>query len=118
MVLTDQIVHQGGSSFDQTKNIFQRQESSISSFLTWNLFRLALLSACMLFAILISTVYSLHRASGAPSTRGGWLETKQSPLHHILLRDQTLSDELKYIFTPLCSRIEFSTLQFEDDSTL
>lgn len=98
MALTDQIVQQGGNSFAQAKNDFQGQESSVSSFLTWNLFRLALVSACMLFAILISTVYSLNRAGGAPSTRGGWLETKQSPLHHILLRDQTLSDELKYVF--------------------
>jgi len=98
MVLTDQIVQQGGSSFAQTKNSFRGQESSISSFLIWNLFRIALLSACMFFAILISTIYSINRASGVPSTRGGWLETKQSPLHHILLRDQTLSDELKYNF--------------------
>lgn len=95
MVLTDQIVQQGGSSFDQEKNEFQGQGYSVTSFLTWNLLRLALISACMLFAILISTIYSLNRAGGAPSTRGGWLETKQSPLHHILLRDQTLSDELK-----------------------
>lgn len=94
MVLTDHIVQQGGSSFAHGK-LDLGHEASLSSFLTWNLFRLALVSACVLFAILLSTVYSLTRASGAPSTRGGWLETKQSPLHHILLRDQTLSDELK-----------------------
>lgn len=100
MVLTDHIVQQGESTFIQAKDGtlfgFQGAESSTSLISTWNLFRLALVSACMLFAILVSTVYSLNRATvGAPSTRGGWLETKQSPLHHILLRDQTLSDDLK-----------------------
>jgi len=98
MVLHDEIVQQERNNFVQTKNSFQGQESSLPLFLTWNLFRLTLVCACILFAILISIVYSLNQVGGAPSMRRGWLETKQSPLHHILLQDQTLSDELKYVF--------------------
>jgi hypothetical protein len=118
MALKDHIVQQGESAFIPAKDGallgFQGQEPSPALVSTWNLFRLALVSACILFAILVSTVYSLNRANGAPSTRGGWLETKQSPLHHILLRDQTLSEELKYVFcvTGICTTLSTCVLGF------
>lgn len=100
MVLTDHIVHQqGGSTYAQGKDTslisFRVQEPPVTLLSTWNMVRLALVSAGMLLAILISTAYSLNRAAGAPFTRGGWLESKQSPLHHVLFRDQSLVDELK-----------------------
>ncbi|KAG0565846.1 hypothetical protein KC19_7G018000 [Ceratodon purpureus] len=113
MVLTDHLVYQQGGSMyvPQGKDTadlisFQAHQEPPGTLLsTKNLFRLALVSTAMLLAILISTAYSLNRAAGAPSARGGWLETKQSPLHHVLLQDQSLSEEFQDTDSGLLQKI-------------
>ncbi|XP_024395907.1 uncharacterized protein [Physcomitrium patens] len=109
MVLTDHIVPFRESSTVQPKDparvSFQGEASSTPLISTWNLFRLALVTSSMLFVFLLSTIYSLNQASGVPSSKGGWLEMKQSPLHHVLIQDHSLSNDLKETDSGLLQRI-------------
>lgn len=60
----------------------------------WNLFRFALVCACILFAVLMSMVYSLNQA-GTTLTKNG-LILRDSPLRLLLIKDQNMAEDLQY----------------------
>lgn len=63
----------------------------------WNLFRLALVCACMLFAVLVSMVYSLNRSGTAIKEND--MNPSNSPLSLLLNKDQNRAEELQCVFS-------------------
>ncbi|CAM6036372.1 unnamed protein product [Sphagnum compactum] len=78
----------------------------------WNLFRLALVCSCMLFAVLVSMVYSLNRASLGVSMRND--RNTISPLQVLLNKDQNMAEDLQETDCGLLRKInEHSTLELK-----
>jgi hypothetical protein len=74
----------------------------------WNLFRLALVCSCMLFAVLVSMVYSLNRASLGVSMRND--RNSISPLQVLLNKDQNMAEDLQCIIYTISIHLCFSWL--------